>query len=85
LYSGASTGGPSTAAGVVGAGDPAAFARFIAEGYFTLVALNFQDTTLLDHDIVADLRKSHDYKIISVVPYGPARGTYVIYRYEPHL
>jgi len=85
LYSGASTGGPSTAAGVVGAGDPAAFARFIAEGYFTLVALNFQDTTPLDHNIVADLRKSHDYKIISVVPYGPARGTYVIYRYEPHL
>ncbi len=85
LASGGSTGGPSKAAGVVGAGDPAAFARFIAEGYFTLVALNFQDTTALDHSIADDLNKSGDYKIVSVVPYGPGRGTYVIYRYEPHL
>ncbi len=85
LATGGSTGGPSKAAGVVGPGDPAAFARFIAEGYFTLVALNFQDTTPLDHSIVSDLHKSGDYKIVSVIPYGPARGTYVIYRYEPHL
>jgi hypothetical protein len=85
LSSGASTGGPSASAGVVGAGDPAAFARFIANGYFTVVALNFTDTTSLDHSIVADLRKSGTYRIESVVPYGPAGGTYVIYRYEPHL
>jgi len=85
LPSGASTGGPSASAGVVGPGDPAAFARFIAEGYFTIVALNFGDTTTLDHAIVADMHRSGDYKIISVVPYGSAGGTYVIYRYEPHL
>lgn len=85
LYSGASTGGPSKAAGVVGAGDAAAFARFIAAGYFSLVALNFTDTTQLDHDIVADMRKSGDYHVVSVVPYGPAGGTYIIWRYEPHL
>jgi hypothetical protein len=85
LYSGASTGGPSSAAGVVGQGDPAAFARFIAAGYFTLVALNFTDTTQLDHDIAADMKKSGDYHIVQVVPYGPAGGTFVIWRYEPHL
>jgi len=85
LPSGASTGGPSATAGVVGPGDPAIFARFIANGYFTVVALNFADTTPLDHSIVADLRKSGAYKVDSVVPYGPAGGTYVIYRYEPQL
>lgn len=85
LYSGASTGGPSTAAGVVGPGDPAAFARFIAAGYFSLVALNFTDTTQLDHDIAADMRKSGSYHVVSVVPYGPAGGTYIIWRYEPRL
>jgi Dolichyl-phosphate-mannose-protein mannosyltransferase len=85
LYSGASTGGPSKAAGVVGQGDPAAFARFIAAGYFSLVALNFTDTTQLDHDIAADMRKSGSYKVVSVVPYGPAGGTYIIWRYEPRL
>jgi len=85
LSSGASTGGPSASAGVVGAGDPVAFARFIANGYFTVVALNFADTTSLDDSIAKDLRKSRAYRIVSVVPYGLAPGTYVIYRYEPHL
>ena len=49
LPSGASTGRPATTAGVIGAGNPGAFARYIAAGYFTLVALNFADTTALDH------------------------------------
>jgi hypothetical protein len=62
---------------------------FIAEGYFSLVALNFADTTALDHRLAADLRHNHHYHIIEVVPYGPgprgpAPGTYVIWRYEPH-
>jgi len=81
LPSGASTGGPSKTAGVVGAGDPAAFARFIARGYFSLVALNFADTTALDHRIRADLRTGQ-YRIIQVVPYGT--GTYVIFAREQH-
>jgi 4-amino-4-deoxy-L-arabinose transferase-like glycosyltransferase len=85
LYSGASTGGPSKAAGVVGQGDPAAFARFIAAGYFSLVALNFTDTTQLDHDIEADMKKSGSYHLVSLVPYGPDGGTYNIWRYEPRL
>jgi hypothetical protein len=38
---------------------------------------------LLDRSIAADLKKNHHYKIVEVVPYGPAPGTYVIWRYEP--
>jgi hypothetical protein len=81
LPSGASTGGPSAATGVIGPGNPRAFARYIAQGYFTLVALNYADTTTLDHQITTDLRTSHRYHIIEVIPYGT--GTYVIFRSEP--
>jgi hypothetical protein len=81
LPGGASTGGPSRAAGVVGNGDPAAFARFISRGYFSLVALNFADTTTLDLAIRGDL-KADGYHIIQVVPYGS--GTYVIFAREKH-
>ena len=49
LPSGASTGGPSAKAGVVGAGNAGTFAMYIQQGYFSLIALNFADTTSLDH------------------------------------
>ncbi len=81
LPTGASTGGPA-GTGVAGDGNPATYARYISQGYFSLVALNFADTTTLDHQIRADLTHSH-YHIIQVVPYGPPPGTYVIWRYEP--
>jgi Dolichyl-phosphate-mannose-protein mannosyltransferase len=87
LPGGASTGGPR--AGVVAGGDPAAFARYISQGYFSYVALNFADTTALDHQIRADLGRNHRYRIIQVVPYNPPgstgqlTGTYVIWRYQP--
>ena len=88
LPGGASTGGPR--AGVVAAGDPAAFARYISQGYFSYVALNFADTTALDHQIRADLARNHHYRIIEVVPYNPpgtsgrrVTGTYIIWRYRP--
>ena len=85
LPSGAPTGGPSAKAGVVGDGNAGTFAMYIAQGYFSLVALNFADTTTLDQSIAADLRRNHHYHIIEVVPYGWSRrpGTYVIWRYEP--
>jgi 4-amino-4-deoxy-L-arabinose transferase-like glycosyltransferase len=88
LPSGGSTGGPAKNAGVVGAGNEGVFAVFIEEGYFSLVALNFSDTTALDHRIAADLRQNPHYQIIDVIPYGPGPrgatpGTYVIWRYEP--
>jgi 4-amino-4-deoxy-L-arabinose transferase-like glycosyltransferase len=90
LPSGASTGGPQEAANVAGGGNPATFARFIDRGYFSLVALNFADTTALDHRIAAALRRNRHYHIVQVVPYGIevpplGQGTYVIWRYEPHL
>ena len=89
LASDASTGGPSSTAGVTGAGNAGVFAEFITRGYFSFVALNFADTTTLDHQIAADLRHNHRYHIIDVIPYGievppSGQGTYVIWRYEPH-
>ncbi len=88
LRSGAPTGGPSTKAGVVGAGNAGTFAMYIQEGYFSLIALNFADTTSLDESIVADIRRNRHYHAIQVVPYGvgpvgPAPGKYVIWQYEP--
>jgi hypothetical protein len=88
LPSGAPTGGPSTKAGVVGAGNAGTFAMYIRTGYFSLIALNFADTTSLDESIVADIRRNRHYHPIQVVPYGvgpvgPAPGKYVIWQYEP--
>ena len=88
LPSGASTGGPGSAAGVTGAGNAGVFAEFITRGYFSFVALNFTDTTALDRQITADLRHSRHYHIVDVVPYGIeippiGQGTYIIWRYEP--
>jgi hypothetical protein len=88
LPSGAPTGGPSGKAGIVGAGDAGTFAMYIADGYFSLVALNFADTTSLDKSIATDIRRNHHYHPIQVVPYGvgpsgPAPGEYVIWQYEP--
>jgi hypothetical protein len=85
LPGGQSTAGP--AAGVTGPGNAGVFAEFITRGYFSLVALNFADTTGLDHQIAADLRQNHRYHIIQVIPYGSAPGdapgTYIIWQYEP--
>jgi hypothetical protein len=88
LPSGAPTGGPSTKAGVVGDGNAGTFAMYIAEGYFSLIALNFIDTTPLDQSIAADIRRNHHYHHIQVVPYGieippVGQGSYVIWQYEP--
>jgi hypothetical protein len=92
LPSGTSTGGPSQQAGVVGAGDAGTFAMYIREGYFSLIAINFSDTTSLDHSIAADIKHDHNYKAVEVIPFGegprgPAPGTYVIYellkKHEP--
>jgi Dolichyl-phosphate-mannose-protein mannosyltransferase len=88
LPSGASTGGPSSQAGVVGGGNPGVFAEFIERGYFSYVALNYADTTTLDLQITKDLKDNPHYRHIAVVPYGTevppiGQGTYVIWRYEP--
>ena len=57
------------------------FDQYIAEGYFSYVALNFGDTITLDHAIRAALGRNRSYQIVQVIPYGV--GTYVIWRYRP--
>ena len=52
------------------------------------MALNFTDTTALDHSLATELHSNPDYHTISVVPYGIevkpiGQGTYVIWKYEP--
>jgi hypothetical protein len=86
LPSGNPTGGPTAKAGVVGAGNAGTFGMYIKQGYFSLIALNFVDTTSLDKVIAADIRKNRRYHIIDVVPYGlsgSTPGTYIVWRYEP--
>jgi 4-amino-4-deoxy-L-arabinose transferase-like glycosyltransferase len=88
LPSGASSGGPSQSAGVVGAGNAGTYGTKIRSDYFSLVALNFADTTALDLTIAADLRRNSRYHKIEVIPYGIeippiGQGTYVIWKLEP--
>ena len=88
LPQGISTGGPDSSANVADAGNPGVFAEFITRGYFSYVALNFADTTALDHRLADQLHRDPRYRTIAVIPYGtevgPAgQGTYVIWRYEP--
>jgi hypothetical protein len=85
LPSGASTGGTP---GILTAGNPATFASYIARGYFSYVALNFTDTTAMDHGLATLLHRNPNYHTIAVVPYGTevkpiGQGTYVIWKYEP--
>jgi hypothetical protein len=59
----------------------------IARGYFSLVALNFTDTTGLDRQISADLRHYPHYHVVQVVPYGmeiplKGQGSYLIWQYQ---
>jgi hypothetical protein len=83
LPSGLSTGGPSGAAGIVGPGNAGTFGAKIASGYFALIALNFADTTALDHQLRTDILQSGHYQVKDprVVPYGPDPGTDIIGTY----
>jgi Dolichyl-phosphate-mannose-protein mannosyltransferase len=84
LPSGKSTGGPTSSAGVVGPGNKGVFDEFLLQGYFSLVALNFQDTTTLDLQLNKELKANPHYHIVQVVPYGPTPGTYIIWQYRRH-
>jgi 4-amino-4-deoxy-L-arabinose transferase-like glycosyltransferase len=86
LTAGKFTGGPSDKAGIVGDGNAGTFAEYIMINYFSVIALNFADTTSLDQSIAADLKRNPQYRKIEVVPYsvdGSTTGEYVIWRYEP--
>jgi len=41
-----------------------------AKSYSPSSALNFTDTTALDHAITADPRRNHHYRIVQVIPHG---------------
>jgi len=87
LPSGTYTGGPGTGASVTGAGNAPVYANYIASGYFSLVALNFTDTTGLDRQIAADLHRNPHYHVVQVVPWGmeippKGEGSYVIWQYQ---
>jgi len=76
-----------TAAGILAAGNASTFARYITHGYFSYVALNFTDTSALDHGLATLLHHNPHYHTLSVVPYGIevppyGQGTYVIWKYE---
>jgi hypothetical protein len=88
LPAGTFTGGSAVTGSVTSPGNAPVYANYIAAGYFSLVALNFTDTSGLDRQIAADLRRNHDYHVIQVVPYGMdvppiGQGDYVIWKYEP--
>jgi hypothetical protein len=68
--------------GITSAGASDVYARYIARGYFSLVALNFRETPQLDAQIAYDLGRNPVYHIIDSVPY--AGGRYVIWKYEAH-
>ena len=58
------------------------------QGYFSLIALNFTDTTSLDQSLAADIHRNHHYHLIQVVPYGMeippiGQGSYEIWQYRP--
>jgi hypothetical protein len=87
LPGGASSGGPSSSAGVVGPGNAGTYGLKIRQSYFEFVALNYTDTTALDLKITADLKSSHHYCVSQVVPWGDdvpplGQGDYVIWRYQ---
>jgi hypothetical protein len=87
LPAGTYTGGPGSTAGVTSAGNAPVYASYIARGYFSVVALNFTDTTGLDRQIAADLRSNPHYHVNQVVPYGieippVGQGSYVIWQYQ---
>lgn len=52
------------------AGIPAAYAKFISRGYFSIIVLNSGATPTLDHDIEVDLARTPAYHIIGWFSYG---------------
>ena len=79
---------PVQGAGIEGDGNAGTYGLHIQEGYFSLIALNFTDTTALDHDIAADIHHNHHYHYSQVIPYGMelppiGNGSYIVWQYKP--
>jgi hypothetical protein len=59
----------------------AIYAKYISEGYFSVVALNFGDTGDLDKQIAADLSHNPAYRVVDTIPYGA--GDYIVWQRVP--
>ena len=70
--------GHSISAAVDQPGNPAVYARYIRRNYFSVVALDFYATRVLDHEIAADLNRNPRYRVITDVPYGTS-GDYTFW------
>ena len=68
--------GHSISAAVNKPGNPSVYARFIGRDYFSLVALDFYATRVLDHEIAADLNRNPRYRVVADVPYGNGHYTF---------
>ena len=52
------------------------FARYISEGYFSIVALHHHGfDNQLDHDISRILERNPNYRIVAIIPYGDSNYT----------
>jgi hypothetical protein len=58
----------------------AAYSAAISHHYFSLIILDFKDTAQTDGEIIADMSRAGDYRVIKVVP--SATSQYTIWAYE---
>jgi 4-amino-4-deoxy-L-arabinose transferase-like glycosyltransferase len=59
----------------------AAYRAAINRHYFSLIIIDFFDTTRTDHEIVADMQQSGSYRVVALVP--TSDGQYMIWAFEP--
>jgi hypothetical protein len=59
----------------------AAYGAAINRHYFSLIIIDFVDTTQTDNEIIADLQQTGSYQVVAVVP--SSVGQYTIWAYEP--
>jgi MFS family permease len=63
----------------------AAYQTAINEGHFALIALSFTDTTKIDSQIVADMRRAGTYHLVAAVPVQDdfGSGQVMVWAYKP--
>jgi 4-amino-4-deoxy-L-arabinose transferase-like glycosyltransferase len=60
--------------GVSQSGNPAVYAPYIRENYFSVVILDYREAPGLAYSITNDLKRNHAYHLADVVPYGNGRA-----------
>jgi Dolichyl-phosphate-mannose-protein mannosyltransferase len=51
-------------------GHPQAYRKFIARGYFSIIALDHGLASALDRVLIRYIDRDHDYRLLAIVPYG---------------